>query len=73
MEVRKRLDSKLDRPITWVKTKQARVPGSSNRRATPRLGVEELNIQGAQNLGTTTTIIFYSLFLSLYPFKSPSS
>ena len=28
--------------------------GSSNRRATPRLEVEELNIQGVRNLGTTT-------------------
>ena len=30
------------------------VPVRSNNRATPRLGVEELNIQGAQNLGTST-------------------
>ena len=30
------------------------MPVSSNDRATPRLGVEELNIQGVQNLGTTT-------------------
>ena len=36
------------------------MPGSSNRRATPRLEVEELNIQGARNLGTTTKIIIKS-------------